>query len=151
VTRVVVRGLLARKTRLGLVAVAVMLGVAFVSGTFVLTDTLERSLSVLFAQSTEGVDVTVRAEVPFDGSPRELVPESLLATVGAVDGVQAAQGHVEGYAQVVGGGRPSGGAQAADRGRGPRQPRPVMVRRRRPHAAHPAGGTGPGGERRGSH
>jgi putative ABC transport system permease protein len=57
---------------------------------------------VLFAQSTEGVDVTVRAEVPFDGSPRELVPESLLATIRAVGGVQEAEGHVEGYAQVVG-------------------------------------------------
>ena len=52
-----IRGLLARRVRLALSALAVMLGVSFVAGTYVLTDTLDRSFSNVFDQTVSGVDL----------------------------------------------------------------------------------------------
>ena len=59
--RATVKGVLARKVRLPLTALAVVLGVTFVSGTYVLTDTLKQSFGSLFSQYAAGVDLVVRA------------------------------------------------------------------------------------------
>ena len=83
--RVTLKGLLAKKLRLVLTSIAVVLGVAFMSGTFVLTDTLGSVFDDLFSQQTEDIDAVVRArqalsddqEGGFD--PRNPVPEELLA------------------------------------------------------------------------
>ena len=56
-----IRGILARRVRLALTALAVVLGVTFVSGTYVLTDTLDRSFNGVFNQTVAGVDL-VREE-----------------------------------------------------------------------------------------
>ena len=105
--RVTVKGLLAKKLRLVLTSIAVVLGVAFMSGTFVLTDTLGAVFDDLFSQQAEDIDAVVRArQVLSDDEqgfvPRNPVPESLLATVESVDGVRAAEGSVFGIASVVG-------------------------------------------------
>ncbi|HWI05400.1 MAG TPA: ABC transporter permease, partial [Acidimicrobiales bacterium] len=102
----VLKGLLAHKLRLFLTAIAVVLGVAFVAGTFVLTDTINRTFDTLFAEISAGTDITVRAESGFGDaanleSSRDALPASLLATVRAVRGVAAADGSVGGYAQFV--------------------------------------------------
>ena len=47
--RVMIKGLLAHKLRLALTALSVVLGVGFVAGTFVLTDTLSSTFDNLFA------------------------------------------------------------------------------------------------------
>ena len=60
--RVTIRGLMAKKLRLVLTSIAVVLGVAFMSGTFVLTDTLGNVFDKLFTDATKGVDADVRAE-----------------------------------------------------------------------------------------
>ena len=60
------KGLLAHKLRLGMSAFAIILGVAFVAGTFVFTDTLNRSFTDLFRQTAP--DVTVR---PVDTAVRQ--------------------------------------------------------------------------------
>src|SRR5256885_1901841 len=99
--RATLRGLVAHKLRLGLTALAVVLGVAFVAGTFVLTDTIDHTFDNLFAQVNKGVEVTVRASSAF-GQERARVPESLVPKIRAVDGVARAEGVVQGYAQVVG-------------------------------------------------
>src|SRR6266540_148273 len=99
--RATLRGLVAHKLRLGLTALAVVLGVAFVAGTFVLTDTIDHTFDNLFAQVNKGVAVTVRASSAF-GQARARVPETLLPRIEAVDGVARAEGIVQGYAQVVG-------------------------------------------------
>ena len=57
-----VRGLFARKVRLTLTALAIVLGVAFVSGTYVLTDTLKQSFGQIFAQTAVNVDLVVRSQ-----------------------------------------------------------------------------------------
>ena len=104
--RATLKGLIAHKLRLFLTALAVVLGVAFVAGTFVLTDTINHTFDVLFHQINAGVDVSVRAASGFgqQGSAqtgRDTVPASLLETVKQVPGVQIAEGGVAGYAQLV--------------------------------------------------
>jgi putative ABC transport system permease protein len=101
--RLSLRGLVARKVRLALTAIAVVLGVCFVSGTYVLTDTLKRSFDHVFAQTAVGVDAVVRTKAPFNSNnvSRVRVPSGLLASVRTVDGVGAAEGVIQGPAQFV--------------------------------------------------
>jgi putative ABC transport system permease protein len=103
VWRATVKGLLAHKLRLGLTGLAVVLGVAFVAGTYVLTDTIDQTFDDLFGDISGGVDVSVRAASGFTGGDvgRETIPAELVATVAAVPGVAAAEGGVGGYAQLV--------------------------------------------------
>jgi putative ABC transport system permease protein len=88
-----------------------VLGVGFVAGTFVLTDTMNKAFTDLFSDASAGSDVIVRAEsafAPSDAGPgggggeeRNPVPEDLLTTVQDVDGVNTAVGSVVGYAQMI--------------------------------------------------
>jgi putative ABC transport system permease protein len=98
-----IRGLLARKVRLALTALSVLLGVSFVAGTYVLTDTLDRSFQTFFQQTVEGIDLVVRPKAPFGGDgERERAPASIVGRVRSVDGVASAHGFLEDYAQFVG-------------------------------------------------
>jgi putative ABC transport system permease protein len=102
--KVTLRGLLAHKLRLALTALAIVLGVTFISGTFVLTDTLNSTFSNLFTSVYHKIDFQVRG-VPQLGSgtsaTRNPLPDSLVATVSAVPGVAGAYGEVEGYAEFI--------------------------------------------------
>src|SRR5271169_6944393 len=103
--KVTIKGLLAHKLRLGLTALAIVLGVTFISGTFVLTDTLNNTFTVLFGNIYSKIDFQVRGVAQLGtgaNATRNELPESLLATVRGVPGVQAADGEVQGYAQFVG-------------------------------------------------
>jgi putative ABC transport system permease protein len=97
------KGIAAHRVRLVLSMVAVMLGVTFVTGTYVLTDTLDRSYDGLFSQTVANVDVVVRLQGQ-DGpeGTRERFSEQALDRVRAVEGVEDAYGVVAGYAQFVG-------------------------------------------------
>ena len=64
--RVTIKGLLAKKLRLVLTSIAVVLGVAFISGTFVLTDTLGSVFDNLFTETTKGIDAVVRTKRALD-------------------------------------------------------------------------------------
>jgi putative ABC transport system permease protein len=112
--RITFKSLLARKLRLLLTALAVVLGVAFVSGTLVLGDTLNSTFDKLFTTAYSGTDVGVRGKSAFNvsvtdgGDPaqsRPPVPASILDKVRDVDGVSEAEGDSSGFAQVV---RPDG-------------------------------------------
>ena len=98
-----VKGILARKVRLRLTALAVLLGVSFVSGTYVLTDTLDRSFQGLFAEFGSGIDLVVRHQAPFggDSEPPALLRRDVVDDVRAVDGVSTANGVLFDYAQFV--------------------------------------------------
>ena len=102
-----IKGLLARKRRLFTTALAVTLGVAFMAGTLVLTDTIGKTFDDLFADVYENTDAVVRAELAFEGpmgtgDQRGRVDASLVDTVAAVDGVADAEGSIFGYARLVG-------------------------------------------------
>ncbi len=81
------KGVVAHKLRLGLTAIAIVLGVAFVSGTFVFTDTLDRAFTGLFDDIFADVDVYVRGETDFD-TEQIPIPASVLDDVRAVDGIR---------------------------------------------------------------
>src|ERR1700678_4406587 len=101
---VTIKGLLAHKLRLALTALAIVLGVTFISGTFVLTDTLHNTFSVLFGSVYQKIDFQVRGVAQLGSganATRDELPESLLAIVLRVPSVQPAEGNVEGYAQFV--------------------------------------------------
>lgn len=101
---ITLKGLLAHKLRLALTAVAIVLGVTFISGTFVLTDTLHNTFTTLFSNVYQNIDFQVRGVAQFGtggNATRNPIPETLLTTVRRVPGVEAAAGTVEGYAQFV--------------------------------------------------
>jgi putative ABC transport system permease protein len=100
------KGAMARKLRLALMAIAVVLGVSFVSGTYIYTDTVKKAFNNLFSDINTGVDLAIRAKSGLGKdasafSERDRVPGELLQKVRAVDGVRAAEGALGGYAQIV--------------------------------------------------
>jgi putative ABC transport system permease protein len=112
VLRATIKSLLARKVRLLLTGLAVVLGVGFTAGTFILTDTALASFDDLFGQVFANIDVVVQAHQAFNptqggsggsGGGQELnpVPEDLLPKVRAVTGVRYAEGSVQSFAQVI--------------------------------------------------
>ena len=105
--RVIMRGLLARKFRLFTTALAVTLGVAFMAGTLVLTDTIGQTFNDLSAGVYKGTDAVVRATAVFNGpqftgEQRPFVNASLAGTLSRVPGVAAAEGSVIGYTRLIG-------------------------------------------------
>jgi putative ABC transport system permease protein len=103
--KVTLKGLFAHKMRLALTALAIVLGVTFISGTLVLTDTLNSTFSSLFTSVYNKIDFQVRGVAQFGNganATRNPLPESLVAKVRAVPGVAGAYGQVQGYVQFVG-------------------------------------------------
>ena len=75
------------------------------TGTYVLTDTINRTFDDLFQQVAKGVDVAVRTESVFTGSngeQRAPMPAALRDQIARIDGVKVADGSVTGYPQYVG-------------------------------------------------
>ncbi|MFD9704589.1 ABC transporter permease [Lentzea sp. NPDC059081] len=93
--------MLSRKLRLVLSALAVVLGVMFVSGSFVLTDTLQRSFTDLFSSAFANVDVSVSPKQEKGKQPEPLTPQAI-ADVKSVPGVASAVGDVQGSARPIG-------------------------------------------------
>ncbi|MGC4790444.1 ABC transporter permease [Micromonospora sp. DT178] len=93
--RATLKSLLARKVRLILSGLAVVLGVMFVSGAFVLTDTLGRSFDAIFADAYEGVDVNVAAKPKIDVGEAEGMPVAAPVPAATLDKVRAVPGVAE--------------------------------------------------------
>ncbi len=88
--RATLKGIAGRRIRLALTTLAVVLGVAFVSGTYVLTDTLNRSFHGVFGQTLAGVDLVVRRALPFGGggtADRQRFPDTTVARTRGIPGV----------------------------------------------------------------
>jgi putative ABC transport system permease protein len=102
--RATFKSLTARKLRLLLSSLSIVLGVSFVAGAFVLTDSLGKVFDDLFATVNQHVAVDVRGDKVTSGDQgdvRVLLPASLVNTVRDVDGVKEAQGQISGSAQLV--------------------------------------------------
>ena len=127
--RATLKSLLAHKLRMAMSAFAIVLGVAFVAGTLVFTDTLGSSFTDLFRQTA--ADVTVRpahaaaaAAGGFTGADTRTVPADEVARIAAVDGVGRADGNVsdqgtfiigkDGKVVGTGGGAPGIGGNFSD-------------------------------------
>lgn len=106
--RTTITNLRARKLRVLASSVAVLLGVAFMAGTMVLSDTMGASFDELVEDLYANTSAAVRGERAFDspdpfGAPsRALLDDDVLAAVETVDGVDSTFPHVEGYAQIIG-------------------------------------------------
>ncbi len=105
--RVALRGLLGRKLRATLTAVAIVLGVMMVSGTYVLTDSIDRAFDNIFTDVREGSNAVISGKSAFDltegsGATAPSFDESLLAEVQSVPDVAEAEGSVDGEAQFIG-------------------------------------------------
>jgi putative ABC transport system permease protein len=97
--KVALRGLAGRKLRALLTGIAIVLGVAMISGTYILTDTIDRAFTSLFTESYAGTDAVVSGrglDISIDGEspPSPPVEASLLETVRNVDEVALATGTV---------------------------------------------------------
>lgn len=89
------RNIICHKGRSAFLGLCVVLGVAFVAGTFVLTDTIKRVFTQVFDQAYQGTAVSVRSSSDLGAmSSRAPLPASLLAKVKSVPGVRVAEGDV---------------------------------------------------------
>ncbi|MFD5784355.1 ABC transporter permease [Streptomyces sp. NPDC126933] len=103
--RTALRNVLAHKARLLMTVLAVMLGVAFVSGTLVFTDTLGNAFQNQSAKSYKDVAVGVTSYDPRDAADPKLDPgisARTVDTIRAVDGVASVTSRVDGFAGVAG-------------------------------------------------
>ncbi|MDJ0393766.1 FtsX-like permease family protein [Rhodococcus sp. G-MC3] len=93
--KVSLRNLAAHKVRLALTVLSVVLGTAFVAGSFVFTDTLQRTFSSIFSDTAQGADVRVSAEDARSSG----VPVDDAAVISALRDVRAVVPYVSG--QIV--------------------------------------------------
>jgi putative ABC transport system permease protein len=109
--RAALKSVLARKLRLALTALAIVLGVSFVAGSLVLTDTALSAFDDIFGEVFAKTDVVVQSKQAFQETPaggggggtqeRNPLPASLLGEILALPDVRTADGSVNGFAQVV--------------------------------------------------
>ena len=89
--KVALKGLAGRKVRALLTALAVVIGVSMVSGTLVLTDTMQKAFDGIFEESYEGTDAVV------SGGP---IPAPLLEKVKALPSVETAAGSIQDFQET---------------------------------------------------
>lgn len=103
--RIALKGVLARKGRLLLTSLAVILGTAFLAGSFVFTDTIRRTFDNLFADVYQDTDAVVRSSHEIEGdfgtSFRANIPASFLEQVEAQPNVTEVQPDVSGLAIII--------------------------------------------------
>lgn len=104
---VALKGLLGRKLRAALTAVAIVLGVAMISGTYVLTDTIKAAFSTVFTEVYKNTDAVITGKSAIGGNANNGVvlpslPQSLLTRVRGLPGVEVAEGGVNDQAKLVG-------------------------------------------------
>ncbi len=107
--KVSLRNLAAHKVRLALTVLSVVLGTAFVAGSFVFTDTLQKTFDSIFENTAQGVDV----RVSMTDSNTSGVPIEDVDTLAAIDGVRAVAPAVSGQIVLInadGGAVQTGGA-----------------------------------------
>ncbi len=109
-TRFALKSLGSRKLRAALTAVAIVLGVAMISGTYILTDTIKSAFGTVFQEVYKRTDIVISAqsaieeegESEHNGQSAPSFSESLLTQVRALKGVQQAQGGITSTADLVG-------------------------------------------------
>src|SRR6478736_4954794 len=97
------RSLRARIGRAIAIGLAILASVSFVSGSFILADSLKATFDNLFTELTQNVDLEVRSVLSVDdiSAVRDPVPASLVDTVKAVPGVAVAEGGLQRTATLL--------------------------------------------------
>ena len=109
--RLTLSQVLARRFRLAFTLLAVVLGVTFVTGSLVLTDTSQRLFDDQFRSAVAQVDLTVRDAVAFDAAmgvevDRDPLPAGLTARIAGLDGVRDTRPVAKGQGLIVVDGEP---------------------------------------------
>jgi putative ABC transport system permease protein len=96
---VALKGLAGRKVRALLTAIAIVLGVAMISGTYILTDTINNGFNTIVVNSYKNADVVISGEAAFkntngNGVEAPTFPQDVLPEVKALPDVAAAAGSV---------------------------------------------------------
>jgi putative ABC transport system permease protein len=103
--RVALKGLLGRKLRATLTGFAIVLGVAMISGAFVLTDTLGDTLNDSYSEAYKATDAVISSEEAIDtGDTTREAPAfaaDVLSEVKSLPGVRLAQGSIDDEARLV--------------------------------------------------
>ncbi|HUN79766.1 MAG TPA: FtsX-like permease family protein [Solirubrobacteraceae bacterium] len=106
---VALKGLARRKLRASLTAIAIVLGVAMISGTYILTDTIKSAFGTVFTEVYKHTDVVISGKSAIAGGEERSqanqapsFPEALLAKVRRLPGVEEADGGIADTAQLVG-------------------------------------------------
>ncbi len=105
-TKFALKGLFGRKLRTALTALAIVLGVAMVSGTYVLTDSIDEAFDAIFNDVRQGSDAVITGRAAFDlsdgsGSEAPTLDESLLERIRELPEVQVAEGGVDSESTVL--------------------------------------------------
>ncbi len=100
--RFALKSLAGRKLRTSLTALAIVLGVAMMSGAYVLTDTIDKAFNTIFVDSYADTDAVVTgkdAGFSFEGESAQTppIPADTLERVRAVNGVEIATGSVQDF------------------------------------------------------
>jgi putative ABC transport system permease protein len=95
------KSLWAHKLRLGLTALAVVLGVGFIAGTFVYTDTIGKAFDGIFEDAFKGVDVVVSADSELQFGEGIYLPEEEILQLGDVEGVDELVPFLQGLGVVI--------------------------------------------------
>jgi putative ABC transport system permease protein len=106
-TRVALKGLFGRKLRTFLTALAIILGVAMISGTFVLTDTIKAAYTGIVDDSFKNADAVISGKVAFENTNSNTAetpafPATVLAKVKQLPDVAAASGVIDDEAKLIG-------------------------------------------------
>src|SRR3954467_15152668 len=86
-TKVGLRNLRAHQVRLALTLISVLLGTAFVAGSFVFTDTLKKNFDTIFANSDKDIDARVQPKHDYGTG----VPATAVSIIAKVPGVRAVE------------------------------------------------------------
>jgi putative ABC transport system permease protein len=110
VSRVALKGLTGRKARAALTAIAIVLGVAMISGTYILTDTIRAAFSTVFTEAYKNAAAVITGKNAINSSgsgngarsQTPSLPASLLTRIRAVPQVAEASGGIQDTASLVG-------------------------------------------------
>lgn len=108
--RTALKGVIAHRLRLTLTAISIVLGVAFVAGTYVFTDTISGGFDDLFNGVYSQIDVSVRQVGSDSGFETGKIPETIVSDLAALDVVAESEGEIWGMSQIISpSGEPIGG------------------------------------------
>jgi putative ABC transport system permease protein len=99
--RASLKGVWAHKLRLALTALAIVLGVGFVSGTYIYTDTIGSAFDGIFADAFEGIDIVISAESDFQFGEGVFIDESDLDRIDQVEGVESFETYIQGLGVAI--------------------------------------------------
>lgn len=106
------KSLLGHKLRMFLTAFSIVIGVSFVAGTYIFTDSMSKTFNGIFENARGSVDVIVRAtkDPDFGSTPSAAISSDTFETVKSVQGIDKIEAELGGFAQLIDAdGNPIGG------------------------------------------